>query len=243
MSEHPLLADAILVTGAGRRVGLHLAQRLLRQGHPVIAHHRTRTEGVDALERAGAVCIAADLARAGEAEALANAVRNAATSLRAVIHNASSFAPTAAEPEAALAQLDQFYAVHLRAPMALNLLLVDLLQACSAPRADIVHITDIYADRPNPVFDAYCATKAGLQNLALSFAKRLAPAVKVNAIQPGPILFKEWHGPEARAKVLAETPLGEEGGAEAILIAIEAVLANPYQTGAVIAVDGGRRLA
>lgn len=238
-----LLQDAVLVTGAGRRVGLHLAERMMALGHPVIAHYRTSTEDVERLRAAGAVCLPGDLADPDGGPRLAEAVRGVAGSLRAVIHNASAFAVTAADTADALRQLDVFHAVHVRAPFALNRELTPLLDACSARRADIVHITDIYADNPNPVFDAYCASKAGLQNLALSFAKRLAPKVKVNVVQPGPILFKEWHGPEARARVLSETLLGEEGGVEAIGIAVEAILQNHYQTGAVVAVDGGRRLA
>jgi dihydromonapterin reductase/dihydrofolate reductase len=120
--------------------------------------------------------------------------------------------------------------------------LAPLLLRCNAPHADIIHITDIFADNPNYVFDGYCASKAAAQNLALSFAKRLAPKVKVNVIQPGPILFQEWHDPAARAAVLDETLLAAEGGAEAIGLAVEATLANDFQTGAIIAVDGGRRL-
>jgi dihydromonapterin reductase/dihydrofolate reductase len=236
-------ADAVLVTGAGRRVGLHLAQRMLAQGRPVIAHYRTWTDDIARLQHRGALCVAGDLATEASVQRLIATVRSATSSLRAVVHNASTFAATAPEADDALRQLDLFYAVHMRAPFALNLALADLLARCSTKRADIVHITDIYADNPNPAFDAYCATKAGLQNLALSFAKRLAPKVKVNVIQPGPVLFKEWHGPQARERVLGETLLGEEGGAEAIGLAVEALLANHYQTGAVIAVDGGRRLS
>jgi dihydromonapterin reductase/dihydrofolate reductase len=235
--------DAVLVTGAGRRVGLHLAQRMLAQGRPVIAHYRSWTDDLARLQQQGVLCVAGDLATEAGVRHLATSVRGAAPSLRAVVHNASMFAPTAQAAEDAQRQLDQFYALHLRAPFALNLALADLLARCSAKRADIVHITDIYADNPNPVFDAYCATKAGLQNLALSFAKRLAPKVKVNVVQPGPVLFKDWHGPEARERVLGETLLGEEGGVEAVGLAVEALLANPYQTGAIVAVDGGRRLS
>ncbi len=77
----------------------------------------------------------------------------------------------------------------------------------------------------------------------MSFAKQLAPKVKVNAIQPGPILFKKWHSEQTRERVLRETLLGEEGGVEPIGLAVEAILANDYQTGAVIAIDGGRRLS
>jgi dihydromonapterin reductase/dihydrofolate reductase len=237
------LADAVLVTGTGRRVGLHLAERLLGQGRSLIAHYRTWTEGVAQLQLKGALCVAGDLATDAGVDHLVASVRSAASSLRAVVHNASGFAATSPEAGEALRQFDLFYAVHMRAPYALNRAFADLLARCSERRSDIIHITDIYADNPNPAFDIYCATKAGLQNLSLSFAKRLAPKVKVNVIQPGPILFKEWHGPHARERVLKETLLGEEGGVEAIGLAVEAILANDHQTGAIIAVDGGRRLA
>jgi len=66
--------------------------------------------------------------------------------------------------------------------------------------------------------------------------------VKVKVIQPGPINFQAWHGVEHRQHVLASTPLAQAGGPAAIFTAIQAVLDNPFQTGAVIAVDGGRRL-
>lgn len=243
MTTPGALVDAVLITGAARRVGLHLARRLLDRGRPVIAHYRSWTEGIAQLERAGAACIAADLATGADVDRLIGAVRAATSSLRAVVHNASDFAPTSCESHQALDQLDRFYAVHIRAPYALNRALADLLARCAEKRSDIIHITDIYADNPNPTFDVYCATKAGLQNLSLSFAKRLAPKVKVNVIQPGPILFKDWHDLQTRERVLHETLLGEEGGVEAIGLAVEAILANDYQTGAVIAVDGGRRLA
>src|SRR5690349_17425523 len=243
MSPVVPIADAVLITGAGRRIGLHLAGRMLDQQRPVIAHFHTETEGVEILRHRGALCIAADLATELGLQELIRTVQASTTSLRALVHNASAFELTAPEVGSALQQMDRFYAVHMRAPFALNASLAPLLTECSERRADIVHVTDIYADNPNPLFDAYCATKAGLQNLALSFAKRLAPKVKVNVIQPGPVLFKEWHGADARERVLAQTLLGEEGGPEAIGLAIEAVLANHYQTGAVIAVDGGRRLA
>lgn len=236
-------ANAVLITGTGRRVGLHLAQRLLGSGWPVIAHYRTWTEDVARLQLDGALCVAGDLATEAGLDHLIASVQSAAPSLRAIVHNASDFAATSPLASDALRQLDSFYAIHMRAPYFLNCAFLDLLINCSERRSDIIHITDIYADNPNPIFDLYSATKAGLQNLSLSFAKKLAPKVKVNVIQPGPILFKDWHSPEARKRVLDKTPLGEEGGPEAIGLAIEAIMANDYQTGAIIAVDGGRRLS
>ena len=45
----------------------------------------------------------------------------------------------------------------------------------------------------------------------MSFARELAPAVRVNTIEPGPILFLDEHGDDWRQQVLAKTPLAREG--------------------------------
>ncbi|NOZ56164.1 MAG: SDR family oxidoreductase, partial [Calditrichaeota bacterium] len=170
-------------------------------------------------------------------------IRAATTSLRAIVHNASAFSETAENLDEDVALFERFFRVHMLAPYVLNRELLDLLRASPQKPADIVHLTDIYAERPNPDFATYCATKAGLANLTRSLAKRYAPDVKVNAIAPGPILFREEHTEENRRAVLSKTPLGVEGGPEAIYLALKAVLDNYYITGAVIPVDGGRSLA
>ncbi|MDX5334296.1 MAG: SDR family oxidoreductase [Gammaproteobacteria bacterium] len=233
----------ILVTGAGRRVGLHVAHSLLRDGFGVIAHYHSESDGVAALAAAGATTIQADLTQTAEVHRLLAAVTTGHAHLRGIIHNASLFETTREDTDEALAQYERFVSIHMRAPWLINTTLAPLLAGEGDDPADIIHLTDIFADNPNPAFDLYCSTKAGLQNLTLSFAKRLAPGVKVNAIQPGPVLFKDSHTAAAREQVLQETLLGREGGAEAIYRAVKALLDNPYITGASLPVDGGRRLA
>lgn len=234
--------DPILITGAGRRVGLHLAERLLDDGAAVIAHYHSETEGVARLRERGAVVLPGALDTADGALALAAAVREATPRLRAVVHNASAFAGSADDTQAAVDQFQRFFAIHMQAPWLLNTELAAPLRASRAQPADIVHITDIFAERPNPAFDLYCSTKAGLESLSLSFAQRYAPEIKVNCIRPGPILFQPTHGEDTRAAILAETPLGREGGAEPIYLALRALLDNDYITGAALPVDGGRHL-
>ncbi len=237
------MQDAILITGAGRRVGHALAMHLRAQGHPVIGHYHHDNADLAALRSAGVTLIQGDFTDENSVRNLIANVQNMARSLRAIVHNASAFSLTAEHIDDAIAQADLFYRVHVRSPYLITRALSEPLRACTAQHADIIHITDIYADKPNPRFDVYCASKAAAQNMALSFAQSLAPKVKVNVIQPGPILFKEWHSEAMKAQVLSETLLGVEGGVEPICLAVSALLANPYQTGAVIAVDGGRRLA
>src|SRR6476659_8194786 len=138
METSRCLVDAILVTGAGRRVGFHLIQRMLAQGRSVIAHYRTLTEGVSLLQCQGVLCVAADLATDAGVHHLIASVRSATSSLLAVVHNASAFEATAPTVDEALLQFDIFYAVHMRAPFVLNLAFNDLLNECSARRADII---------------------------------------------------------------------------------------------------------
>ncbi|MGL5177004.1 MAG: SDR family oxidoreductase, partial [Aeromonas veronii] len=161
--------------------------------------------------------------------------------LTLVIHNASAFEPQATDPAAQLAQFEQFYRVHMAAPFQLNRALAPRL--ASNPNASIIHITDIYIHAPAPRFASYVATKAGAHSLAMSFARELAPAVRVNTIEPGPILFLDEHDEAWRQQVLAKTPLAREGGLEPIWQAVQLLMGNSYMTGASIKVDGGRALA
>ena len=51
------MTPPILITGAGQRIGLALAQHFIAQGQAVIITYRTRHEAVDLLEQQGATCV------------------------------------------------------------------------------------------------------------------------------------------------------------------------------------------
>ena len=233
--------DPIFITGAGRRVGHYLAQQFHAHGYPVIAHYRSSTPEIEKLAALGITLVQGDFLCPTQVESLATQVTEGCTRLRAIIHNASCFYPTPRDSATTTVEaLDDFYQVHMRAPALLNERLYPRLT--QSAQADIVSITDIYAQRPNPAYDMYCASKAGLLNLTLSYAKRWAPKVKVNAIAPGPIWFLPEHSQAYREQVLAKTPLGIEGGPQPIFSAIKSLLDNPFITGTCLTVDGGRSL-
>jgi dihydromonapterin reductase / dihydrofolate reductase len=229
-----------LVTGCGRRLGFYLCEQLVAAGWQVTGSYRSERAELAHLRALGVELVQADFAVEGEVARLATAL-GAHDDLALIIHNASAFEPEADEPAAQLEQFEQFYRVHMAAPFQLNRALAP--QLARQHNASIIHITDIYIHAPAPQFAAYVATKAGAHSLAMSFARALAPEVRVNTIEPGPILFLDEHGDAWRQQVLARTPLAREGGLEPIWQAVTLLMANDYMTGASIRVDGGRALA
>jgi len=238
-----VLENAILVTGAGRRVGNHLAMRLHQEGHTVLAHYRTHTPEIQALEDMGVHLIQSDFTNSQTILAFVEQLKQQCLSLRAIIHNASSFEATSNDLVEAAAQYEQFFNVHMMAPFLISEGLKSLLLVNEEVPADIVHITDINVENPTPKFDIYGTTKAGLHNMMLVLAKKLAPTIKVNAVAPGPVLFTDLHSEQVKQQMLSETPLAKEGGADPVYLAVRSLLDNPFITGASIPVDGGRRLS
>lgn len=238
-----MLDKVVLVTGSGRRIGHHLATRLHEQGYTVLAHYRTLTDEVRVLQALGVETIQADFINSTAILRFVDDLKLRCASFRGVIHNASSFEPTATDLEKAAAQYEQFFNVHMMAPFLINQGLKSLLQGEDNNPADIINITDINVENPTPRFDIYGTTKAGLHNMTLVLAKEFAPEIKVNAVAPGPVLFTSQHSAEVQQQMLAETPLGKEGGAEPVYLAVQSILDNPFITGISLAVDGGRRLS
>ena len=231
-----------LVTGASRRLGYALAQTLQQGDYQVFAQYRTRTREVEQLGAMGVTLLAADLTVREQVSGLIETVHARTSRLDLMIHNASCFATSAPEPDGYPDQFTSFFQLHMLAPAWLNERLRDLLSHDPGHPGNIIHITDIYALRPDPAHHLYCATKAGLSNLTQSCARRYAPHIRVNEIAPGPILFAEEHDEAHREKVLAQTPLGCEGGLTPVLKAVDYLIDNPYVTGERIKVDGGRSL-
>ena len=91
---------------------------------------------------------------------------------------------------------------------------------------------------------AYATAKAGLAGLTRELARGLAPAVRVNGIAPGPVLWPEGDmDEELKREIIDKTALKRHGtprdiARTALFLASDA----PYITGQIIAVDGGRSI-
>ncbi|WP_460140264.1 dihydromonapterin reductase [Pseudomonas sp. S2_E01] len=228
----------ILITGAAQRVGLHCAQRLLEDGRAVIFSYRTERPGVQVLRDLGATALFADLSSEAGILAFIHELKTHTDSLRAIIHNASEW--LAESPDTDAAAFSRMFSVHMLAPYLINLHCADLLHR-SQP-ADIVHISDDVTRKGSSRHIGYCASKAGLDSLTLSFAARYAPAIKVNGIAPALLMFNAHDDATYRAKALAKSALGIEPGGEVIYQSLRYLLDNSYVTGTTLTVNGGRHL-
>lgn len=240
----------VFITGAGRRLGLHLVKHYLSLGWRVIAHYRSKNELFDEtntlLEYDGRYfSLQADLSKPGDVERLCDellgVVKTHKITLDSIIHNASCFFPdsTMKEFTKKWEEYQAMISVHAVAPKILTETLVEYMR-------DGSHITvlgDIYSDLPNSRFASYCSAKAAAQNLALSLAQQLAPKIRVNVIQPGPIKFLPEHDQAYRKKVVSQSLLKKELGYDSIQEGIDYLTQASSITGSTLRIDGGRACA
>ncbi|RAH39276.1 dihydromonapterin reductase [Halomonas sp. SL1] len=234
-------ASPILITGGAQRLGRHCAERLIDEGHPVIVSYRREREALEALRRRGVVTLQADFDSQAGIEDFLERLKAETSSLRAIVHNASDWAPDVAGPEAG-DNFERLFRVHMLAPYLINLGARELLEACSEPMRDIVHMTDFVASKGSRKHAAYAASKAGLENLTLSFAAMYAPSIQVNAIAPAMIMLGEDDDEAYAEKARAKSAMGLIPGPGVIHQSLRYLLDNRYVTGITLPVDGGRHL-
>ncbi|ADO48492.1 dihydromonapterin reductase [[Enterobacter] lignolyticus] len=231
----------VLITGGGRRIGLALAHHFLNQRQPVIVSYRTRYDTIDTLEAAGALCLKADFATTDGVLAFAESVKARTDGLRAILHNASDW--KAEKPGAPLADvMQQMLQIHVQTPYLLNHALEPLLRGHGHAGSDIIHFTDYVVERGSDKHIAYAASKAALDNMTRSFARKLAPEVKVNAIAPSLILFNDSDDAEYRQQALNKSLMKIAPGEKEIIDLVDYLLTSCYVTGRSFGVDGGRPL-
>lgn len=231
----------ILITGGGRRIGLALAHHFLNLRQPVIVSYRNEYPSIEGLRQAGAVCIQADFSSDEGILAFAETVKSTTSGLRAIVHNASAW--LAEKTSTPLSEtLSCMLQIHVHAPYLLNHALQGLLQGHGHAASDIIHFTDYVVERGSDKHIAYAASKAALDNMTRSFARKLAPEVKVNAIAPSLILFNEHDDAEYRQKALNKSLMKIAPGEKEVIDLIDYLLTSCYVTGRSFGVDGGRSL-
>jgi NAD(P)-dependent dehydrogenase (short-subunit alcohol dehydrogenase family) len=239
------MPKAVLVTGAGKRVGRAIALMLGREGWDVAVHYRRSRDEAEAVVRdivAGgrrAVAVSADLAREEETAALVTRAATALGPLGCLVNNASVFEDDLALT-ATRASWDRHLETNLRAPFLLMQGFARQLPADA--QGAIVNLLDQRVWSLTPYFISYTLSKAGLWALTQSMALALAPRIRVNGIGPGPTLPSPRQSEAQFQRQQALMPLGHGTSPEEIAEAVRFILGARAMTGQMIALDGGQHL-
>jgi len=236
-----------LVTGAARRLGATMAQRLAAMGYRVAVHHRASPADaaavVEGIEAAGgqAVAVQADLTVEDQIDALLAEVEGRfGTGPAILVNNASLFewddlAGTGSEA------LLRHYRTNLVGPV----LLTRRIAASPPPAGEgvIVNMLDQKLAAPNPDHLSYTLSKYALRGFTEVMARQLAPAFRVCGIAPGYTLPAP-DAPEGHfEREHDRTPLRRGPTAADIADTLAYIVTCRALTGQVLTVDGGAFMA
>ena len=242
---------AVLITGAGKRIGRALAEAFAADGWAVAAHYAGSKAEADELvatikaQSGNAVALQADLRDADAVQKLVGDAVAALGPLTALINNASTFERDTAHT-LSVESWDTHINANLRAPA---LLMRDFanqpeLKDGSIADANIINITDQRVDRLTPDFASYTVSKTGLATLTETFAQALAPQhIRVNAIAPGPTLPNPRQEQAEFDKQARLVPLGHGATPDDIVAAARYIISARAMTGRTLTQDGGQHLA
>lgn len=237
---------AVLITGAGARVGQALARGLANDGWAVAIHYNRSEDGArslkDYIEENGgtAVMVQANLNVPSDVNTLVGRAVNALGGpLTALINNASTFEADSAQ-DMTDAVFDHHMDVNLRAPLKLSR---DFAAQCSNNCTGvIINMIDQRVLKPNPLFFSYSISKSAIHWATQTLAQSLAPNIRVNAVGPGPTLRNTIQTPEEFQEEASSTLLGYGSPPDQLLKAVRYLLSAKSVTGQMIAVDSGQHL-
>jgi len=241
---------AVLVTGAGQRIGRAIALSLARQGWAVALHYRgsgqAAAEAVKEITDSGgkAVALDADFMREPEVAALVPRAADALGPLSCLVNNASVFEYDNIET-VSRQSWDDHMETNLQAPLVLIQAFAAQFPkgaAQAAREGNVINIVDQRVWNLTPHFLSYTASKAGLWTLTRTLALALAPRIRVNAIGPGPTLPSPRQTRAQFERQCARLPLGRGTSQEEICEAVRFILASRALTGQMLALDGGQHL-
>ncbi len=245
--KHTLDGKWALITGAGKRIGACIARTLHEAGAGIAIHYRGSegparelADALNSIRADSALTVKADLLDTENLDTVLSNIIDRTGRLDMLINNASSFYPT---PLGSITeqQWDDLVGTNLKAPLFLSQAAEPYLRDSGGV---IINIVDIHAARPLRNHAVYGLAKAGLGMLTRSLARDLAPAIRVNGVSPGAILWPEDNMPDSvKDNIIGQVPMKRAGEPSDIADCVLYLVRDAaYVTGQIVAVDGGRSI-
>jgi len=241
------MEQVALITGSSRGIGRAIAAELSREGYAVCINYVENRRAAEALAEeihscgGRAIAVQADVADRRAVEQMAAVTERELGSVSLLVNNAG-ISRQGLFQEMDDTTWERMFAVNVTG--ARNAIQAVLPRMLRKKAGCIINISSMWGLRGASCEVAYACTKAALVGLTRSLALELAPSgIRVNAVAPGCIETDMVHalGPETRAMLVEETPLGRLGTPEDIAGAV-AFLASDrasFLTGQVLTADGG----
>jgi 3-oxoacyl-[acyl-carrier protein] reductase len=252
MPETPARPLALVTGGAGG-IGAAICAALAQAGFTLVVGYRNSAEAAQALAASlpggGHAALRAAVTDSAALRQLAAELQQRCGRCDVLVNCAGTtrFVPHADLDGLDDALIDEILATNVRGAFAAVRALLPLLRASTLPGGGVViNVSSIAARTAMGSNLMYCASKAALDNMTLSLARALAPAVRVLSVAPGLVdtEFVKSLDPRWRDEQAARTPLGRLAApAEIGRAVLAAVRELTFTTGCVLAVDGGRPLS
>ena len=229
-----------LVTGAGKGIGREIAVRLHGFNAQVVAVSRTESYLQALKDEIGCETIIAELADPAEAKRAAEQ----AGDIDLLVNNAAiailqPFLKTTVDA------WDATMAVNLRAIVIISQVIAAGMIARGVP-GSIVNVSSMARFQALRDHAAYCASKAGLDQLTAVMAVELGEhGIRVNSVNPTVVLTemgkRAWSDPAKGGPMLARIPLGRFAECEDIESVVCFLLSNAANmlNGLALPIDGG----
>ena len=213
--DYQLTGQLACVFAGAHGIGAAIADLLAEEGASVVVADQD-AEGLALKAKRWRGTIAADLATAeGVATAVASVLDTFGRAPDILINNlgvgnSASFEDVTDEAWSASFQ------VNLMGTVRASRALLPLMAARGS--GAVVNTGSDLSKQPEPAFMDYGAFKAGLLYLTKALAKQYAPAVRVNAVLPGPIWSRMWTRPGGLVdQITAHYGLDREASVERFL--------------------------
>jgi len=243
-------APVALVTGsAAPRVGRAIALRLAASGCRIAIHARNSIDEGNRLaeqliaQGTEAIVHQAEMQDSDSVEAMIASVVKNFGRLDILVNSAAIWNPM---------RLEDVTADEVRRNLEVNAVgcfvaakAAGLQMVRQASGGAIVNISDWATSRPYLDHAAYFPSKGAVEAMTRSLAVELAirnPKVRVNCVQPGPVLLGDNVDEVVRRQLEDAVLLKRIGTAEEVAHAVEFLCENQFITGVMLPVDGGKSI-